>query len=120
MFAAISKVRSRYPTGIAAGLMGFMVLAAGQAPAATPGTDIVVRYADLDINTAAGAEKLYARIRHAATQVCPEVSSIEIARHQASQRCQDAAVAHAVGSVGSAQLAAIYATRSHHGAHSPA
>ena len=120
MFAAISKGSPRYRSGLVAGLMGFMVLGATQVPAAALNTDVVVKYADLDISTTAGAEKLYERIRQAAAQVCPQVSAIEISRHLAAQRCQEALVAHAVDSIGNPQLAAIYASRLHHGARSPA
>jgi|HubBroStandDraft_1064217.scaffolds.fasta_scaffold315551_2 UrcA family protein len=120
MFTGISKGRGGYKAGIVAGLMGFMVLAAAQAPAATFDTEVVVKYGDLDINSAAGAEKLYERLRQAAAQVCPQVSSLDLPSHQAGLRCLDAVVAHAVSSVGSAQLAAVYASRTHHSAHSPA
>jgi UrcA family protein len=119
MLAANSNGGHRYRSGLVAGLMGLMVLAAAQAPAATFDSGVVVKYADLDINTAAGAEQLYARIRQAATEVCPQVSFIEISRYLASQRCQEEVVAHAVGSIGNPQLAAVHASRTHHGAHSP-
>jgi UrcA family protein len=120
MIAGNSSGSHRYRSGLVAGLMGIMVLAAAQAPAATLDSAVVVKYADLDINTAAGAEQLYARIRRAAAQVCPQVSFIEVSRHLASQRCQEDVVAHAVGSIGNPQLAAVHASRTHHGAHSPA
>jgi UrcA family protein len=120
MFTGISKGSSGYRAGIVAGLMGFMVLAAAQAPAAPLDTEVVVKYGDLDINSAAGAEKLYERIRQAAAQVCPQVSSFDLPRHLASVRCQDALVAHAVSRVASPQLAAVYASRTHHAARSPA
>jgi UrcA family protein len=117
MFTAISRSSSGYRAGIVAGLMGVMVLAAAQAPAAIPGGDVAVNYADLDISTTAGAEKLYERIRKAAAQVCPQVDTMELQRHAAAARCENAAVAHAVNSIASPQLAAVYAARTHHGAH---
>ncbi|HEV2703803.1 MAG TPA: UrcA family protein [Steroidobacteraceae bacterium] len=118
MVTPISKVRSAYRVGIVAGFMGLVVLAAAQAPAATG--DVAVRYSDLDIHTAAGAEKLYERIRQAAAEVCPAVSFEELQRHAVAVRCQEAAVAQAVNSVASPQLAAVYAAKTHHGLHSAA
>jgi UrcA family protein len=120
MNAAVSTGSRGYRAGIVAGLMGIMVLAAAQVPAAVPFGDLTVNYADLDISTAAGAEKLYERIRSAAAQVCPRVDFMQTQRHAAAVRCQNAAVAHAVNSVASPQLAAVHAARTHHGAHSPA
>ncbi len=118
MGSRISKGSTGYRAGIVAGFMGLMVLAATQAPAMALG--VSVKYNDLDIQTAAGASKLYERIREAAAQVCPQVSSLELQRHAAAVRCQEAAVAQAVNSIASPQLAAIYAAKFHHGAHSPA
>jgi UrcA family protein len=117
MVTRISKISSGYKAGIVAGLMGFMALAGAQAPAQTLGADVVVKYADLDITTAVGAEQLYERIRRAALQVCPRVESIEVERYRSYLHCEDAVVAHAVSSIASPQLAAIYAARTHHGAH---
>ncbi len=114
MFTAFSRSSSRsgYRAGIVAGLMGVMVLAAARAPAAMPG-DVAVNYADLDISTTAGAEKLYERIRLAAEQVCPAVDFMDLQRHRVAVRCLNEAVAHAVNSIASPQLAAIHAARSH-------
>ncbi len=113
MIAAISKGSSGLRAAVAAGLMGVMVLAAARAPAAPLGGDVAVNYADLDISTTAGAEKLYERIRQAAAQVCPSVDFIEVQRHAMAERCQNAAVAQAVSRIASPQLAAVYAARTH-------
>jgi UrcA family protein len=115
MITGSSNSSSGYKAGIMAGLMGFMVMAAAHAPAQTLGGDIVVKYADLDINTTPGAETLYERIQRAAAQVCVRVDPIQMQRYRVYLRCQDAAVAHAVGSIASPQLAAIYAARTHRG-----
>lgn len=112
MFTASSRSSSGYRAGIVAGVMGVMVLAAAQAPAAVR-DDVAVNYADLDISTTAGAEKLYERIRRAAEQVCPRVDFMDIQRHAVAVRCQNEAVAHAVNSIASPQLAAVHAARSH-------
>ncbi|MGC1458841.1 MAG: UrcA family protein [Steroidobacteraceae bacterium] len=116
MFTASSRSSSGYRAGIVAGLMGVMVLAAARAPAAVA-DEVAVKYADLDISTTAGAEKLYERIRKAAAQVCPQVDVMELQRHAAAARCENAVVAHAVNSIASPQLAAVYAARTHRGAH---
>lgn len=116
---AVNKSSRGYRAGIVAGLMGVMVLATASAQAAAPAGDLTVGYADLDISTPAGAEKLYERIRRAASQVCPQVNFVEIQRHAAAARCVNAAVAHAVNSIASPQLAAVYAARTHR-AHTPA
>ncbi len=117
MTSALSKGSAAFRAAIVAGLMAVMVLAAAPAPAAMPGGDLAVSYADLDISSTAGAEKLYERIRKAAAQVCPQVDFRETVRHAAAVRCLNAAVAHAVNSIASPQLAAVYAARTHHGVH---
>ena len=108
--------------GLAAGVMGLMVLgaAATQASAAQfVGPDVAVGYADLDITTVAGAEKLYQRIQQAAVRVCPPADSKSLAQYVAVNRCRNTVVAHAVRSVSSPQVTAVYAARAHHGVRSP-
>jgi UrcA family protein len=113
---------SRLKAAVIAGVIGLLPLAAGAsqgAPAQLGGDAVVVRYADLDIHTPPGAEMLYARIEHAAEQLCPQADFREIQRHLASLRCRDEVVAHAVSRINSPQLAAVYASRTHRVAHSP-
>ncbi|MEJ0008645.1 MAG: UrcA family protein [Steroidobacteraceae bacterium] len=57
---------------------------------------MVVQYSVQDLSTSEGAEKLYARIRLAAQQVCPQVRPAELARYRVTLRCQNAAVDHAI------------------------
>lgn len=118
MGSRISKGSSGYRAGILAGVTGLMMLAAAQAPAVALG--VSVKYTNQDLQTTAGAERLYERIREAAAEVCPAVSSVELQRHAAAVRCQDAAVAQAVNSIGSPQLAAVHAAKIHHGVRSAA
>jgi len=83
--------------GIAAALLITAGLA-GFAGAATPDNipAIVVHYGDLNLQTDAGLQTLYRRLRHAATQVCPETSSDrDLARYAAARSCQAAALARA-------------------------
>jgi UrcA family protein len=108
--------------GIAAAVMGLMVLAAAAAPASAEqrvGADVAVHYADLDITTVAGAEALYERIQQAAAHVCPLADNQLLVERTAAMRCRNEVVAHAVSSVSSPQVTAVFAARTHHGVHSP-
>jgi UrcA family protein len=111
--------RAALATGLI-GLLPFGVAAAqgSRPPFAEP--SVVVSYADLDLGTRLGAEKLYERIEQAAAQLCPRVAFQELPRYAASLRCRNEVVAHAVSSINSAQLAAVYALHTHHLGHSAA
>jgi UrcA family protein len=105
-----------------AGLIGLLPLAALAAQGSqsqVEGPAVVVNYADLDISTPPGAEKLYERIEHAAAQLCPQVAFQELPRYAASLRCRNEVVARAVSGVNSPQLAVVYASRTHHLTRSP-
>jgi UrcA family protein len=108
--------------GVAAAVMGLLILGTAAMPLSAAqliGPDVTVRYADLNISTQAGAEKLYERIRHAAAQVCPMAQLRPLAEHAAATRCRNEVVAQAVSSVRSSQLTAIYTARARRGMHSP-
>ncbi len=89
---SISTGSSGCAATLAAGLIGLLPWAAvagqGSRPA-SQGPAVVVNYADLNINTPLGAEKLYERIQHAAVQLCPQVDFGELQRYAASLRCRD-------------------------------
>jgi UrcA family protein len=112
----VSKGRMGFKVSVVAGMLGVMGLgmAAVQASAQMP--DVTVRFADLDLNTAQGASALYTRIRHAAEEVCPGAESLSVPLRMAALSCRNKVVAHAVASVGSPQLAAVYAERARNGA----
>ena len=116
MTAAI-KVRAR----TVAGVIGLLVLGAGAmqvASAGAPmGSDVVVRYSDLDLATRTGAETLYGRIQLAAAQVCRLSDAKDLTQRQGARRCLGELVSHTVASVHSPQLAAVY--ESHHSDHRP-
>ena len=76
---------------------------------------IRVRYDDLNLTTHAGAGALYQRIRNAASQVCPLPSNHDVRAIAKSRECQANAIAAAVNSVHSSQLAALHAARISHG-----
>ena len=119
---SISKGTIGFKAVLTAGLIGLLPMAAVAAQGSSPqfeGPAVVVNYADLDINTPRGAEKLYARIEHAAEQLCPPVDFSELQRYAVYLRCRNEVVAHAVGRVNSPQLAAVYAARTHRVMRSP-
>lgn len=64
----------------------------------------VVRYADLNLNTAAGAKVLYKRIRDAAVQVCGDTDSRQLDQAAAAKACVDRAVVASVHAVNRVQL----------------
>jgi UrcA family protein len=111
-----------FKAALIAALSGALPLAAvaAQGPLAqSEGPAVIVNYADLDITTPPGAERLYERIEQAAARLCPQVAFEELQRHAASLRCRNDVVAHAVSRINSPQLAAVYASRTHHVGHSP-
>lgn len=113
---------NKVKAGVAAGVLGFIVLGAAAAqasPAWYVGPDVAVAYADLDITSAAGAEKLYERIQQAAARVCPARDTRLLTEYAAVMRCRNTVVEHAVNSVSSPQVTAVFAARTHHGARSP-
>ena len=69
---------------------------------------MTVTYKDLNVSSPADARVLYARLRHAATEVCHPVSPMELARYAAFQRCYDAALGDAVGKVNAPQVLALH------------
>ena len=90
---------------IAAGIATLSV--AGAAVAAGPGDPLSarVRYDDLNLASDAGVAHLYARLRHAASDVC--VSSW--IRDVVDQRCAAAALDSAVAGLDNGRLTALHA-----------
>ena len=75
------------------------------------GTAVTVRFADLDVSTPAGASALYARITHAAHKVCDNGEIRDLTAHAVSASCEREAVAQAVRTVHSPQLAALVSAK---------
>ena len=75
---------------------------ADEAPART------VRYADLNVNTPAGAAVLYQRIRYAAEQVCGDVNARQLKEAMAAKACVAQAVDAGVRAVNNVQLTREY------------
>jgi UrcA family protein len=76
-------------------------------PSTAAGGSVTVRFADLDLSTRDGASVLYARITHAAHKVCDNGEIRDLQGRAAAGSCERDAVAQAVRTVHSPQLAAL-------------
>jgi UrcA family protein len=76
---------------------------------------VSVRYDDLDLSSAAGANVLYHRISVAARQVCPDLYSRDLEVVAVGERCYASAVSKAVAEVNNAHLAMVHASHVSHG-----
>jgi UrcA family protein len=65
---------------------------------------VIVRYNDLNLDSATGAGTLYRRIGSAARTVCGREEVSSLAEALQFQRCYDSAVARAIAAVGSPML----------------
>jgi UrcA family protein len=86
-------------------------VASASQPAAG-GLQTNVYYTLRDLATEQGTRALYRRIASAAEAVCPGSDSLSPSVSAASQACQRQAIAHAIGQIGNAHLAAIDAQES--------
>jgi UrcA family protein len=74
--------------------------------------DVVVRFADLNLNTNEGARVLYARLSVAAERACgDEPSSRELGARSYFQACYDRTLQKAVDKVSSPGVQALHAVR---------
>jgi len=96
---------------VAAASFAPVMQAAQAAEVANDRPAFVVRYSDLNIDTQAGAAKLYQRIQHAAEQVCGKADSRRLDEVVAAKDCMVKAVASSVAAVGNAQLTSQYTAR---------
>jgi UrcA family protein len=97
-----------------AALAVLAITAVGQATAAQLSAtvpQVSVSYADLNLDQAAGAATLYARIQRAAAKVCPEVDRSNIAGEVRRNACLASAIQRAVATVGAPELTRYYAAR---------
>ena len=67
-----------------------------------------VHYSDVNLDTQAGAEVLYKRIRNAAEQVCGDVGSRQLEEAAAARACVEQAVVGSVRAVNNLQLTNTY------------
>jgi len=96
----------------AAALLVTLPAQAGTDRTDTPVNDtaVVVRYADLNLSTAAGTQALYARISAAASRACggqPDFRDLH--QQQQYRACYDKAMEKAVHEIDSVRLQALYA-----------
>jgi UrcA family protein len=94
---------------IRAGLFS-AVLVAGFATVGTAADlpQVHVNYADLNVDSAAGAAVLYQRIRRAADQVCPSVDVRDLGNYAVAKACKAHAIAEAVAAVQNPSLTKVY------------
>lgn len=91
--------------------LAIAAIAAPAGAAETTRTQVEVRYADLNLETQAGAQVLLRRLDHAARQACGvERGGRGFAHHRQSE-CAARALSKAVTAVGSPMLAQAYAER---------
>jgi len=100
----------------------FVVLSLTSVVATASGSDASVptykiRFADLDLDTAAGNELLYRRIRTGAESVCRAWEGRNLANVVRHKRCMEDAVADTVSKIDKPRLTACYL--SHHGGRLP-
>jgi UrcA family protein len=81
------------------------------ASAATPSPDTVsvtISYGDLNLNTNAGARAMFARITHAASQICgTELGAQQITQAAAYDSCMNTTTSRAIAKLGSARVSAL-------------
>ena len=116
--SALRVSRSPLVATLAASVAVAGLLSAGVASAGDSGASstvevaqVVVGYADLDLDTERGAAALQRRIAAAARQVCGAPSPRDLRMYQKARDCMAAAIARAVEDVGSPRLAKLHAGR---------
>lgn len=75
----------------------------------------VVKYSRDSLATDSGLNDLYAKIKHAAKQVCPDASGLDLGALQRTHECRREAEARAVRNIDNSRLAALYAAHSRNG-----
>jgi len=90
-----------------------MALANPAAAETSPRADsVIVRYADLDLNTSRGADRLLMRVQRAAGDVCGRNAGLKtLAMRRAVSRCVDETVSAAVVRINHPDVSARYIER---------
>jgi UrcA family protein len=91
---------------IAAGLGGWLLASTAFAATSTEVPALRVNYSELDLSKDAGVERLYARLRHAAAQVCGNADNRDLVALRRQEACVRASLDRAVEQVHSARLSA--------------
>jgi len=99
----------------AATLFAIAALSGATANAGDAVPSQVVKFGDLNLNSAQGAATLYTRILIAARNVCPgDDSDRQLRPIRSRQSCMDAAIERAVRQVNSSALSAYYSAKTGH------
>jgi UrcA family protein len=96
---------SLWPVALALACLSGTAQVLASAPVET--RSVSVRYADLDLDSAAGAAALYHRLQGAARVVCG-FDEHRLANHAYLSRCNSGAISDAVASVNAPLLSAIH------------
>ena len=99
---------------VAAGFGGWLLASTAFAATSDEEQSVHVAYSPQELQSEAGIQHLYARLRHAAEQVCGPIDTRNLQALAKQQACVDRALDRAVDSVHSAGLTATH----HH--HAPA
>lgn len=111
MFRNIAKCA---PAVVALGALtwGSLGVAAETVESVVNIANVTVRYADLDLNTSAGAEELYARLRTAARRVCNVAEARALGDAMRSKACYQQVLGAAVTNVKSPTVDALHRAKS--------
>jgi UrcA family protein len=107
----VIKVSGRYATVVAA--LGAAVIGFGAVPAQAAQREawvasVAVPYGDLDLDSRAGVQALYKRLRGAAQRVCDYPAGPSLADILAYRRCFNEALTDAVRNVNSEALSSLH------------
>jgi UrcA family protein len=93
---------------LALGLTGWVGSANAANSLAAPAQSMRVAFADLDLSHAAGVDALYARLRHAAAEVCNPADTLELRALVSYRACAARALDDAVVAVNAPKLTAVH------------
>jgi UrcA family protein len=105
-----SSSKTRFQVTAILCCMALLNVAAAEERFSEPATK-VVNYADLNLNTAAGAQSLYGRLRAAAAVVCKQHEGRTLQAMSRQRACIDQAIAGAVKQIDSTTVTAYHLAR---------
>jgi UrcA family protein len=92
-------------------VMAFSLPTVSSAEEGTTPPQVIVKFADLDVSTAQGAQTLYRRIRIGADNVCWLMYGSNAAYNLNKNACLQKVIADAVSKVNEPALSAVFASR---------
>lgn len=87
---------------VSAGSLGIALSAAAESPAQDTKVSVEVSLADLNLETEAGAQAAFGRIKSAARKVCRDAAPRSLLKPRAAQECERATVNGALADLASA------------------